>query len=1025
MNHIWILLVQSILTLLGCVCLWIAYNDLGSNKWLSAAAILLFGIGILSYFRNDTLSFTRKGTRRIRIEHDRKGRDEQDRILFENTSDAVSLTFPDHMIDRRLYSAVQDSPIPTFVINERHQVLLWNKALEGLSGIKVEEVVGTRNHWKAFHPERRPCLADLLVSGSIAMISTWYGRCEGSKLLEGAYETSGFSPVVRNKWLRGTAAAIRGSRGELIGAVETIEDETDLYTTSQALTSANQQLNDVIDFLPDSTFVVDRDMRIIAWNRAMEEMTGVGKQEVIGRKSDECCALFYGEQRKSLIDLLDGPDKQLESKYHYVKQKGSNLCAETFAPQVYGGRGAYILAVAAPLFDVDGNRTGSIETVRDTSELKRKEEALRESRQQLVNIINFLPDPTFVIDREGKVIAWNKAVEEMTGVRAADILGKGDYEYAIPFYGKKRPILVDLVFDPHEDAEAQYVRIDRKDTVLCGEAYMPALGGGEVYLVGTASVLRDSKGNITGAIESIRDVTDRRHMEEALVLAERNYRGIFENAIMGIFQVSPEGRLIGANPACAGILGYDSPEELIESIRDVREIFREPESYVELVGLLRQSQVVREFEVQVLRKNDSTAWLILSARIIRDNKGRIAGIEGNVEDITNRKTLESILIQSQKLEAIGTLARGIAHDFNNILFPIIGFAEMSMQMVQEGSSLHHFLKQILLSANRAKGLVRQILTFSRKTDRELKPVQVSLLVKETIKLVRSSFPSTIEIQQRIDPDMHTVTVLSDPSQIHQVLLNLYTNAAHAMREKGGILRIALAGAYVEANDRGWQKDLKEGPYLQLTVSDTGHGMDETVKRRIFDPYFTTKGSEGTGLGLAVVYGIVKSLRGAISVFSEPDQGATFHVLLPMCADPESLPAEDDAPLPGGEGNILVVDDEEILVGMLMMMLSRLGYEVTARVRSADALEVFKSRPETYDLVITDQTMPHMTGIELAGEILKIRKDTPIILCSGFAEEIDESAAKTAGIKECIAKPVAFRQLAETISKILNPTSNGN
>ncbi len=930
--------------------------------------------------------------------------------------------------EQQLRSIIQGYPIPAFVIGTDHQVVYWNKALEEMSHIPANEVVGTKGHWRAFYSSERPCMADLLVDEATSgTISVWYsGISDKSRSLEEAYEATDFFPEVggEEKWLHFTAAVIRDSGGKLVGAIETLEDVTARQKAEDALISANRQLNDIIEFLPDATLVVDRDKKVIAWNRAIEEMTGVSKNEMIGKGDHAYTVPFYGDRRPHLLDLVDARDEKLESNYPYVLRKGDTLYAETYIPRLHGGEGAYVFAATAPLLDAHGNRVGGIESIRDITEQKQAAEALRESRQQLSDIINFLPDATFVIDGNGKVIAWNHAMEEMTGITAPDILGKENYEYSLPFYGERRPILIDLVLAPELEIERQYVAMQRTGSAISGEAYMPALGGGGVYLYGMASALFDSRGNVVGAIESIRDISDRKHMEEAVAEAETKYRSIFENSITGIYQSTIEGRFLSINNAFARILGYDSPEEVLDTVSDIsRQVYVNPERRSELLRLIEGQGMAQEFEVQIRRKDKSDAWITLNIRAVRDKSGESIHLEGTAQDITDRKLLESQLNQAQKMEAIGTLAGGIAHDFNNILAPIIGYSELSLNAIPGGNRLHHNIEQILLSATRARELVKQILTFSRKTEQERKPVQVSLLIRETLKLIRSTFPSTIEIRQDFDEDAIDSIVTADPTQIHQVLMNLCTNANHSMREKGGVLSITLKNVDIDEGARRDLPDLDPGPYLRLTVADTGHGIEESVRQRIFEPYFTTKGqSEGTGLGLALIYGIVKSLSGGIAVFSKPGEGATFSVYFPRVQTTPAPVAARPVSLPSGKGLVLVVDDERPIVDMLRAMLESLGYDVAERYSSYDALQAFRARPDSFDLVITDLTMPHMTGIELAREILKVRADTPILLCTGFSEAVDENRTRLPGIRGFLMKPVALRDLAVSVSKIL---SQGN
>jgi CheY-like chemotaxis protein len=375
------------------------------------------------------------------------------------------------------------------------------------------------------------------------------------------------------------------------------------------------------------------------------------------------------------------------------------------------------------------------------------------------------------------------------------------------------------------------------------------------------------------------------------------------------------------------------------------------------------------------------------------------------------------LLQTQKLEAIGTLAGGIAHDFNNILMAILGYTQLAMSEVPKDNRAQDDLQQVFMAGKRAKDLVKQILTFSRHTKQEKKPLELRLLIKEVLKFLRASLPTTIEILEHIESDAGIV--MADPTQMHQVLMNLCTNAGHAMREKRGVLEVGLMTIDLDAAT-AQHLGLGHGPYVDLMVSDTGHGMERAVMERIFHPFFTTKGpGEGTGLGLSVVHGIVKSHGGAITVDSEPGKGTTFHMYLPRIEMGEVPEALASAPVPTGSERILLVDDEKTLVEMVKQMLEVLGYKVAGRTSSIEALEAFRCRPDKFDLVITDQTMPNMTGETLAMEILKIRPDMPIILCTGYIGLISEEKIKAIGIRELVMKPVVGDDIARIIRQVLD------
>ncbi len=402
---------------------------------------------------------------------------------------------------------------------------------------------------------------------------------------------------------------------------------------------------------------------------------------------------------------------------------------------------------------------------------------------------------------------------------------------------------------------------------------------------------------------------------------------------------------------------------------------------------------------------------------VLDVKGDVTHLVISIHDYTKRKNLEAQLQQAQKMEAIGTLAGGIAHDFNNILSAVMGYTEISLLEGQKGSNFERNLREVLKAGGRAKDLVQQILTFSRQTDHELKPVQVSTIVKEVLKLLRASLPTTIEIHRKINSDS---LVLGDPTQIHQILMNLCTNAGYAMQEKGGVLEVRLENTDFDPDFVVAPSDLKPGSYLTLTVTDTGDGMTSEVLEKIFDPFFTTKEKgEGTGMGLSVVHGIVKSYGGSIIENSEPGEGTTFRVYFPLAEGYVEAESKEVAPVPKGNENILFVDDEKDICDIGERILQHLGYSVEIRTSSLEALEAFRSQPERYDLIITDMTMPHITGDKLARKLMEIRPDIPVILCTGFSTQISHEKAKEMGIKGYIMKPPLVRDLASTVRRVLD------
>ncbi len=388
-----------------------------------------------------------------------------------------------------------------------------------------------------------------------------------------------------------------------------------------------------------------------------------------------------------------------------------------------------------------------------------------------------------------------------------------------------------------------------------------------------------------------------------------------------------------------------------------------------------------------------------------------------INDITKRKQMEAELRQAQKMEAVGVLAGGIAHDFNNILAAIIGNTELAIEDVPAGVPVNDLLQETLMAGKRARDLVKQILAYARPSDKAVFPVPISSILNEAIKLLRPTIPTSIEIRYNIDSN---ALVMADPSMLHQIIMNLCTNAYHAMEESGGVLQISLAEVTFNETFTANHQQIKPGDYLKLTITDTGVGIPVEIQSTIFDPFFTTKEPhQGTGMGLAVVYGIVKNYGGAIAMASEPGQGAQFTVYLPMILRKDAPIKLNDTQLPRGSEHILLVDDERPIAKLQQQILQRLGYTVESCTSSAEALTRFESNPQTFDLVITDMTMPQMTGDVLARKLISIRADIPVILCTGYSSRISEEKITQIGIKALARKPIERHELAQTVRKALD------
>jgi PAS domain S-box-containing protein len=476
------------------------------------------------------------------------------------------------------------------------------------------------------------------------------------------------------------------------------------------------------------------------------------------------------------------------------------------------------------------------------------------------------------------------------------------------------------------------------------------------------------------------------------------------------------GTIEYVNPAIEKITGYKSSEIIGKNPSFLKSGQHDNSFYDNLWNTINRGQTWQGMIVN-RRKDGSNYREDTTISPIFSKENAITGFVAIKRDVTRVFELEKQLQQAQKMEAIGTMAGGIAHDFNNILTAILGYGEMVNDELPEASIVKEDMQKILDGGHRAAALVKQILTFSRQTDIKPRPIQPKIIVKETLKLLEASLPSTIEIRSNLQANE---AVMADPTSIHQIIMNLCTNAGHAMRKNGGILDISLISVELDHDFARVHPEIRPGQFLRLTVSDTGHGMSHDVKERIFDPFFTTKGEgEGTGMGLSVVHGIVRSLDGAIVVYSEPDRGSSFSVYLPIHSRHQAKQEEPEEIIPGGKEHIVFVDDEEFIVDIAQQMLEMLGYRVVGKTDSREAFAYFKEHAGEIDLVITDFTMPHMTGIDLAREIRKIRPELPILLCTGYNTGFSEAELKEAGINAFILKPVVRKELAKVVRKVLD------
>jgi two-component system NtrC family sensor kinase len=779
-------------------------------------------------------------------------------------------------------------------------------------------------------------------------------------------------------------------------------------------------------------------------------------------------------------------------------------------------------------------------------ELQQRVDQLQESRQQLLDIVEFLPDATWVIDRAGVVIAWNKACETLTGISAADMLGKGDYEYSLPFYGKRRPLLIDMALQPNLSLETPYPEMGRKNETLSAEVFLPSAGSGGIHLSMTARALYDANGRVAGAIESVRDITDRKRIEASLAASERKYRQLFENMTAGfalhemIFDEDGKAsdyRFLEANPAferltgipVASIIGktvrevipgiehawidvygrvaatgeplsyqdyaqaigrhFDcwafSPErgqvavvftditarriaeearenserrmtELLESVH-LAAVTLDPQGKVtfcngflqRLTGWSREEatgvdwferfipaadrdairSVFRngvasgtlppQHENPIVTRDGRLRTVVWQNTVLHDPDGTVSGVASIGHDVTDQRSLEEQLRQSQKMEAVGQLAGGVAHDFNNLLTVIIGYGNMAKMKMRPDSPERLNLDQVIDAAGRATELTRGLLAFSRKQVMSPRPCDLDELIRDVEKFLRRIIGEDIRLDTRLATA--SPTILVDKVQIEQVMINLATNARDAM-PKGGTLSIStglrdLDDRFLRTHGYG-----APGRFAEIAVSDTGEGMPEETVARIFEPFYTTKEpGKGTGLGLSIVYGIVKQHNGYITVESARGAGTTFRIFLPLApaaSEPEPAAAGRVLPLRGTE-TILVAEDDPVVRGLVEAVLREFGYEVVLAADGQEAVERFVEHRSRIRLLLMDLIMPRKNGREAWEEIRRMAPDVKVLFASGYTADIIRNRGELEEGAELVFKPIDPMALAAKVREVLD------
>ncbi|HSA95377.1 MAG TPA: PAS domain S-box protein [Acidobacteriota bacterium] len=775
------------------------------------------------------------------------------------------------------------------------------------------------------------------------------------------------------------------SRAAILRAQEDARTMTRLRQEIGARREREEKLREqaaLLDLARDAITVRDPAFRITFWNDGAQEIYGWSQQEALGQIAHVMMKtrfpVSFEESRRHLFER-----GHWEGEITRTRKDGETVVVETRLAVLRGQDNKKPVAI--------------LEISRDVTERRRIETALKSASTYTRGLIEASLDPLVTISPEGKITDVNHATELVTGVARKRLIGTDFSTY----------------FTEPAMAQAGYQEVFRKGEVRDYPLAIRHASGAVTEVLYNATVYKDPKGQVAGVFAAARDVTELRAAErDRLRLATA-----IEQLADGIAIMDLDGRILSANPAFGD---HHAPPPLKVVGQPLQEILQIDRADTEIARQLgRAIALGRTWNWRVARRTPAgqVREIELSVSPIRDGEGRLTHSIAVSRDVTQELQLEERIRQWQKMEALGTLAGGIAHDFNNILLPILINTELVLGEGSPESPTSRRLSQVLEAGRRGKDMVRQIIAFSQQKEQDRKPVEVVPIVKEALKLLRISLAKNIEIVERIGTG--SPVIVADPTQIQQIVLNLGNNAAYAMRDKGGPLEVSLADMAVDAAMATHFVDIKPGAYVRLAVADSGQGIPPEIMSRIFEPFFTTKKQgEGTGMGLAVVHGIVKSHNGAISVKSEIGRGTEFAVYLPRVFGDATKIEERREPYARGTERILFVDDEDLQVRAMTRLLEHLGYRATGRTDPLEALDLFKRDPAAFDLAIMDQTMPRLTGGELAREILKVQPGFPVILCSGYSETLDEPQALAMGIRAFIMKPFSVREISRRIRQVL-------
>ena len=780
-----------------------------------------------------------------------------------------------------------------------------------------------------------------------------------------------------------------------------VNDLTERNKTQRELLRSKLLLDASLESMSDAVFISDIEGRFIKFNKAFTTFHRFSSQEECLKKLEDYPAILD-------VFMPDGTLLPLDQWVVPRALRGETGIAVQFRLQRKDTGEQWIGSYSfAPVRDCKGNIIGSVVTAKDVTQIKKAEEALRESEERFRNFFEQHSAVMMILDPEsGRIVDVNNAAAEYYGWSRERLR-----QMSVTEMNVEEPEVSVKRLEEWKTAEKRtFIVTHRKaDGSICDIEVF----GKKIYAKERAL-----------AYLILHDITEQKRFQQALVESNERMHFILNATNAGTWESSAESGNSKWSDEIWQLFGIEPFSCTASTSNFLKTVMPEDRPPVEqAIEQARQTGAEFNASWRIQDSDGAIRWIMSKGNPVMDSGGKAIKYVGILVDITERKRveaenekLESRIRKSERLETLGNLAGGIAHDFNNILTPIIGYAEMGMMRLPEQEPSHGFFREITVAAERAKNLVQQILMFSRAQETESSSVAVQTVIEEALKLLRASIPSTIGIEKHINQASRNI--YADPSKIYQVILNLCTNAFQAMENTGGTLTIDLDEIIPDGNLKKKFPEMAVQPYVRLTIADTGHGMDSNTLDHIFEPFFTTKPvNKGTGLGLSVVHGIVTGYKGVIDVESAPEKGTIFNIYLPVC-DKDCSVKEQKTAISKGTASILLVDDEKATLEVTNMILTQSGHKVLAVNSPGEALELFRKSPRAFDLVVSDLTMPEMTGIKLASEIYASRPELPVILMTGYSKDIDENEMKKSNIVRILKKPVRLNTMISTIDEVI-------